>query len=97
MRVIITDKRYGALKTLGERKQAFNEVISLSLCEIIYVSTMHAMYIYIYVFVSIYVRICIFSRKIREYMHVFMYVFIDVQIRAYTRECVKDSKSLFLF
>jgi pre-mRNA-processing factor 40 len=26
MRVIINDKRYGALKTLGERKQAFNEV-----------------------------------------------------------------------
>lgn len=25
MRVIINDKRYGALKTLGERKQAFNE------------------------------------------------------------------------
>ncbi|PON40510.1 WW domain containing protein [Parasponia andersonii] len=28
MRVIITDKRYGALKTLGERKQAFNEFLS---------------------------------------------------------------------
>ncbi|RWW13521.1 hypothetical protein BHE74_00008944 [Ensete ventricosum] len=28
MRVIINDKRYGALKTLGERKQAFNEVSS---------------------------------------------------------------------
>jgi len=27
MRLIINDKRYGALKTLGERKQAFNEVI----------------------------------------------------------------------
>lgn len=27
MRVIINDKRYGALKTLGERKQAFNEVL----------------------------------------------------------------------
>lgn len=27
MRVIINDKRYGALKSLGERKQAFNEVI----------------------------------------------------------------------
>lgn len=27
MRVIITDKRYGALKTLGERKQAFNEYL----------------------------------------------------------------------
>ena len=26
MREIIDDKRYGALKTLGERKQAFNEV-----------------------------------------------------------------------
>lgn len=26
MREIINDKRYGALKTLGERKQAFNEV-----------------------------------------------------------------------
>ncbi|KAA3463534.1 pre-mRNA-processing protein 40A-like [Gossypium australe] len=26
MRVIINDKRYGALRTLGERKQAFNEV-----------------------------------------------------------------------
>lgn len=26
MRVIINDKRYGALKTLGERKEAFNEV-----------------------------------------------------------------------
>ena len=26
MRIIINDKRYGALKTLGERKQAFNEV-----------------------------------------------------------------------
>lgn len=26
MRVIINDKRYGALKTLGERKQVFNEV-----------------------------------------------------------------------
>jgi len=26
MRVIINDKWYGALKTLGERKQAFNEV-----------------------------------------------------------------------
>lgn len=25
MRVIINDKRYGALKSLGERKQAFNE------------------------------------------------------------------------
>jgi hypothetical protein len=28
MRVIINDKRYGALKTLGERKQAFNEASS---------------------------------------------------------------------
>lgn len=27
MREIINDKRYGALKTLGERKQAFHEVI----------------------------------------------------------------------
>ncbi|KAJ6299152.1 hypothetical protein OIU76_020175 [Salix suchowensis] len=27
MRVIINDKRYGALKTLGERKQAFNEFL----------------------------------------------------------------------
>lgn len=27
MKAIINDKRYGALKTLGERKQAFNEVI----------------------------------------------------------------------
>lgn len=26
MRVIINDRRYGALRTLGERKQAFNEV-----------------------------------------------------------------------
>jgi len=26
MRTIINDKRYGALKTLGERKEAFNEV-----------------------------------------------------------------------
>ena len=26
MREIINDKKYGALKTLGERKQAFNEV-----------------------------------------------------------------------
>lgn len=26
MRVIINDQRYGALRTLGERKQAFNEV-----------------------------------------------------------------------
>jgi pre-mRNA-processing factor 40 len=30
MRVIINDKRYGALKTLGERKQAFNEVNTCS-------------------------------------------------------------------
>ncbi|MED6197496.1 hypothetical protein PIB30_056963 [Stylosanthes scabra] len=28
MRLIINDKRYGALKTLGERKQAFNEYLS---------------------------------------------------------------------
>lgn len=28
MRVIINDKRYGALKSLGERKQAFNEYLS---------------------------------------------------------------------
>uniref|UniRef100_A0A453MT30 WW domain-containing protein n=1 Tax=Aegilops tauschii subsp. strangulata TaxID=200361 RepID=A0A453MT30_AEGTS len=28
MRVIISDKRYGALKTLGERKQAFNEYLN---------------------------------------------------------------------
>ncbi|XP_062019467.1 pre-mRNA-processing protein 40A-like [Rosa rugosa] len=28
MRVIINDKRYGALKTLGERKQAFNEFVA---------------------------------------------------------------------
>lgn len=27
MRIIINDKRYGALKTLGERKQAFNEFL----------------------------------------------------------------------
>ncbi|XP_021714834.1 pre-mRNA-processing protein 40A-like isoform X1 [Chenopodium quinoa] len=27
MRVIVNDKRYGALKTLGERKQAFNEYL----------------------------------------------------------------------
>lgn len=27
MREIINDKRYGALKTLGERKQALNEVL----------------------------------------------------------------------
>lgn len=26
MRAIINDRRYGALKSLGERKQAFNEV-----------------------------------------------------------------------
>ena len=26
MKKIMVDKRYGALKTLGERKQAFNEV-----------------------------------------------------------------------
>lgn len=26
MRIIINDRRYGALKTLGERKQVFNEV-----------------------------------------------------------------------
>lgn len=32
MRVIITDKRYGALKSLGERKEAFNEVNSFILC-----------------------------------------------------------------
>lgn len=25
--MIINDRRYGALKTLGERKQAFNEVM----------------------------------------------------------------------
>ncbi len=31
MRVIINDKRYGALKTLGERKQAFNEVCMVKL------------------------------------------------------------------
>jgi hypothetical protein len=30
MREIINDKRYGALKTLGERKQAFNEVSLVS-------------------------------------------------------------------
>lgn len=28
MRVIINDKRYGALKSLGERKQAFNEYLN---------------------------------------------------------------------
>lgn len=28
MRIIINDKRYGALRTLGERKQAFNEFLS---------------------------------------------------------------------
>ncbi|XP_057840950.2 pre-mRNA-processing protein 40A isoform X2 [Cryptomeria japonica] len=28
MRIIINDKRYGALKTLGERKQAFNEYLA---------------------------------------------------------------------
>ncbi|KAK4802388.1 hypothetical protein SAY86_000591 [Trapa natans] len=28
MRVIITDKRYGALKSLGERKEVFNEFVS---------------------------------------------------------------------
>ncbi|CAN1284893.1 RAP domain-containing protein, chloroplastic [Linum perenne] len=28
LRVIITDKRYGALKTLGERKQTFNEYLA---------------------------------------------------------------------
>lgn len=28
MRVIINDRRYGALRSLGERKQTFNEVIS---------------------------------------------------------------------
>ncbi|XP_062200912.1 pre-mRNA-processing protein 40A-like [Phragmites australis] len=28
MRIIINDKRYGALKTLGERKQAFNEYLN---------------------------------------------------------------------
>lgn len=37
MRVIINDKRYGALKTLGERKQAFNEVnLSIALCLPVY-------------------------------------------------------------
>lgn len=44
MRVIINDKRYGALKTLGERKQAFNEVnLSLScvLCSHFNLSMMH--------------------------------------------------------
>jgi hypothetical protein len=30
MKKIINDKRYGALKTLGEKKQAFNEVNSIS-------------------------------------------------------------------
>lgn len=28
MKEILNDKRYGALRTLGERKQAFNEVYS---------------------------------------------------------------------
>eukprot|EP00252_Welwitschia_mirabilis_P009981 TRINITY_DN22986_c0_g2_i2.p1 TRINITY_DN22986_c0_g2~~TRINITY_DN22986_c0_g2_i2.p1 ORF type:complete len:1096 (-),score=355.45 TRINITY_DN22986_c0_g2_i2:190-3477(-) len=28
MRIIVNDKRYGALKTLGERKQAFNEYLA---------------------------------------------------------------------
>jgi hypothetical protein len=31
MREIINDKRYAALKTLGERKQAFNEVSLISI------------------------------------------------------------------
>lgn len=31
MRLIINDKRYGALKTLGERKQAFSQVQSQNL------------------------------------------------------------------
>lgn len=30
--MIINDKRYGALKTLGERKQAFNEVSLIHGC-----------------------------------------------------------------
>jgi hypothetical protein len=30
MKKIINDKRYGALKTLGEKKQAFNEVKSVT-------------------------------------------------------------------
>lgn len=30
MRAIINDRRYGALKTLSERKQAFNEVSPLT-------------------------------------------------------------------
>lgn len=36
MREIINDKRYNALKTLGERKQAFNEVRSKPHKQILY-------------------------------------------------------------
>ncbi|KAG6466522.1 hypothetical protein ZIOFF_075682 [Zingiber officinale] len=36
MRIIINDKRYSALKTLGERKQAFNESAILYLTEFVF-------------------------------------------------------------
>lgn len=37
MRVIINDKRYGALKAHGERKQAFNEVNPLIVSTCVYI------------------------------------------------------------
>jgi pre-mRNA-processing factor 40 len=42
MRVIINDKRYGALKTLGERKQAFNEVNTYSWCSLSFNPTFYS-------------------------------------------------------
>lgn len=36
MRVIINDRRYGALRSLGERKQTFNEVNIISLSGVVY-------------------------------------------------------------
>lgn len=46
MRVIINDKRYGALKALGERKQAFNEV-KLRLVSLVHNVSLSGCYIFL--------------------------------------------------
>ena len=60
MRLIINDKRYGALKTLVERKQAFNEVILISL-ERTLIAFLFVLYSLIYFFL---LSSCCFSLHI---------------------------------
>lgn len=62
MRVIINDKRYGALKAHGERKQAFNEVNPLINNSCVY-NVCKRCLSYLYSFLPSFYAIIVFDAK----------------------------------